>query len=361
VSAVSATTVVAGILNLMSTTKIVSGVAGVIVLLAVGSAVYHRNLSHESEAALSSASRERDDLRARLSAAEQRARETDETLAATQKTVGDLRAQTAVPAAAPASRASTSNVGPVMEYILDHPELQGTHVQQQVLRAKVRYDRFIKSAGLSAGEEARFLKAVEEGIAGELDFMGALHAKGYGVGNLPQDPQDRMQLQQLHRDYSEKNQARMREALGDARLQQFAQYSGMIGERNVTDQVASQLYYTDTPLTAQQAEQLAQVLKEDRFKPGEPSPHNTMGGNFVLTPRSISGRMGQAMQQGGMTALDWQNPITDAALVRAQTILTPTQFAALQRVQAQQVTQFQLAPPPPGPAGSAAPNSAGGK
>lgn len=85
-----------------------------------------------------------------------------------------------------------------------------------------------------------------------------------------------------------------------------------------------------------------------------------MGGTFVLTPRGLNGRMGQAMQQGGMTMLDWQSPITDAALVRAQSILTPSQFAALKRVQAQQVTEFKLAPPP-SPAGSAPSNSIGGK
>jgi hypothetical protein len=65
------------------------------------------------------------------------------------------------------------------------------------------------------------------------------------------------------------------------------------------------------------------------------------------------------MQQSGMTLYDWQTPITDAAMSQAQAILAPAQFAALQRLQAQQVTELQLAPPPP--RGTATPATSGGK
>ena len=72
-----------------------------------------------------------------------------------------------------------------------------------------------------------------------------------------------------------------------------------------------------------------------------------MNGTFI-TPQAMTGRRGQAMQQQGMNLMDWLAPVTDAALARAQAVLTPAQFAALQQIQAQQVTQIQLAPPPPG-------------
>jgi hypothetical protein len=57
--------------------------------------------------------------------------------------------------------------------------------------------------------------------------------------------------------------------------------------------------------------------------------------------------LGQSTQQTGMSSLDWRAPVTDAAVARAESILTPTQFAALRQLQAQQVAQYQLAPPPP--------------
>lgn len=252
-SAVGATAVVAGILNFMSTTKILSGVASVVALLAVGSAVYQSNLARSSAEAFSVASKERDDLRVHLSSTGKRVRELDEALVSAQKQLAEQSTKASALATAASPQASTSNVGPVMEYILEHPELHASHLQQQILRARMRYDRFFKTAGLSPSQEDQFLKALEEGIAGELDMMAALHTKGYGVGNLPSDPQERMELRKLHKELAEKTQARLRAALGDERLKQLAQYSSMLGERNVADQVASQLYYTDAPLTGPQA------------------------------------------------------------------------------------------------------------
>jgi hypothetical protein len=52
--------------------------------------------------------------------------------------------------------------------------------------------------------------------------------------------------------------------------------------------------------------------------------------------------------------------VTDAALTEAEAVLTPTQLAALRRIQAQQVLKFQLAPPPPGTSPSAAQPTNGG-
>jgi uncharacterized protein (DUF1778 family) len=48
-----------------------------------------------------------------------------------------------------------------------------------------------------------------------------------------------------------------------------------------------------------------------------------------------------------MPSLDWQAPVTDAAITSAQSVLTTAQLAVLQEIQAQQVIQYQTAPPTP--------------
>ena len=347
------------LLNFMSTTKIVSGVAGVVALLAVGAAVYQSNQVSESTAALTTVSTERDALRSRLAAMEKRAQQSDDSLATTQKELTDLRAAPPKPAAAPVTRPSASQSGPAMDYVLEHPEAQPTFVQQQALRVKAHYDRFLKASGLPAEKQEQFLSTMKEMAADDLDFMATLHTHGFGVGNVPEDPQGREQFEKLLADRRQEKQAevaKLRKMLGEDAFKQFAQYTATMAERNVADQMAGQLYFTDAPLTAAQADQLAQILAQNRYSP-QAEPTSTLNG-IHITPQALQARVGQVMQQQGMSMMDWLAPVTDAAVSKAQAVLTPAQLAALKQVQAQQVTQIQLAPPPPNAAGA---SKAGGK
>ncbi|MEO5960580.1 MAG: hypothetical protein ABIZ49_03170, partial [Opitutaceae bacterium] len=111
-------------------------------------------------------------------------------------------------------------------------------------------------------------------------------------------------------------------------------------ERNVADKLASQLYYTDSPLTAQQAVQLIQVLAQNRYR----QKSDTMGG--VSLPADLaSGLLAQPMAQTMPWMIDAL--VTDAAIARAADAITPTQLAALKVLQAQQVAELQIVPPVP--------------
>ncbi len=337
---------------IMSTSKVITGITAAIALAAIGSAVYQATASRDTASAAASISLERDDLHARLAATAKRAQQADEALAATQKELETLRASAAQPPAVPITRPPASQSGPAMDYVLEHPETHAAFVQQQDLRVKARYDRFFKTAGLTGREQELFFKTKEKVTGEELDFMAVLHTQGFGVGNMPDDPQGRAQFQELLRDHQQNLRAAsetMRELLGGERFAQLQRFESTIPERNVADQMAARLYYTGSPLTTPQAEQLAEALARNRFaSQAEPSPGNTLNGTFI-TPKMLSGRVGQAMQQGGMNLLDWPAPVTDAALAEAAKILTPAQLGALREIQAQQLTQFQLAPPPPSP------------
>jgi RNA polymerase sigma factor (sigma-70 family) len=344
----SAAGVGAGIF-IMTTSKIVTGVAATVAAIAVGSAIYQAGAARDAAQELASANADRAALRAQLGAAQTRARESEEKLASGEAALA--AAKTAPqPAAAPITRPPASQSGPAMDYVLEHPETQPVFLQQQALRLRARYDRFLQAGGLTAEQKEQFLQKMERGMADELDFMSSLHTHGFGIGNLPKDPEGQALFQQLLAEKqarSQELQGSIRELLGDEGFRKLQQYSATLPERNVAEQLAGRLYSTDAPLTGPQAESLMQVLAQNRFAPQPAaSPRNTMNG-AVVSPDAFKARVGQAMQQGGMNLLDWAAPITDAALAQARTVLSPAQFEVLQQVQAQQLMQFKLAPPPP--------------
>ncbi|MEO5957801.1 MAG: sigma-70 family RNA polymerase sigma factor [Opitutaceae bacterium] len=335
---------------IMSTSKTVAGIAAVVAAVAIGSAIYQSKASRNSAEAAITLSRERDDLRGQLEKMSTRVKQSDDKLVATQKEIGDLRTVAPNAPEPSAPRPVSSQYGATMDYVLEHPETHTPFLRQQALRVKARYDRFTAASGLPADQQEQVLKTVGKLVEDEFDFMTALHAQGFGVGRMPQDPDGQAKFEQMRGEQRERAQATLaslRALLGDDRFRQFQQFASTIPERNVAEQMAARLYHTDTPFTAQQADQLTQILVQNRLTPqSTPSPTSTINGTLI-TPQAMSGRVGQAMQQGGMNLLDWPAPVSDAALARAQAVLTPAQLAALQQVQAQQVTQFQLAPPPP--------------
>jgi RNA polymerase sigma factor (sigma-70 family) len=343
----------AGLL-IMSTSKTLAGISAAVAAIAIGCAVYQAKVSRHAAQAVIALRGERDDLRVELGKMSTRAQQSDDEFASAQKELSDLRGFAAKPSESSAARPASSQYGATMDYVLEHPEAHTPFLQQQGLRVKARYDRFIATAGFSPEQQEQFLKTLGKLLEDEFDFMTALHAQGFGVGRMPQDPDGRAKFEQMQGEQRERAQATvasLRALLGEERFKQFQQFASAIPERNVADQVAARLYYTATPLTAPQAERLAQVLAQNRFAPqGGPSPSSTLNGTFI-TPQMLSGRVGQAMQQGGMTLLDWLAPVTDAALAQAGNVLSPAQLKVLEEVQAQQAIQFQLAPPPPSAAG----------
>ncbi|MES1166375.1 MAG: sigma-70 family RNA polymerase sigma factor, partial [Pseudomonadota bacterium] len=123
---------------IMSTSKTVMGITVAVALVAIGTAVYQTKAQRASAAETSALSAERDALRARLGTAEQSARQSDDTLATTRKELADLRARAPDAPATPAARPPVTQ-GAAMDYVLEHPETHASYLQQQVLRAKLRY------------------------------------------------------------------------------------------------------------------------------------------------------------------------------------------------------------------------------
>jgi hypothetical protein len=136
----------------------------------------------------------------------------------------------------------------------------------------------------------------------------------------------------------------LRDLLGD-RFPLGGQYMATLAERNVSDRLAAQLYFTDAPLTGQQADQLTEILAQAFVnKKSESAASNTMGGQPIPTDL-----MRLAMLQPAVQAMPWlrEAPVMDGMLQRAAGILAPSQLAALKMIQAQQVAELKLTPPRP--------------
>ena len=122
--------------------------------------------------------------------------------------------------------------------------------------------------------------------------------------------------------------ANIQQTLGAAQYAQYQNYEQTLPQRNVVTQLAQSLSYTGSPLQDNQTEQLVNILAANT-----PVQAQTAGG-----PGGLFAGMGGP---GGVLG-NRMSPITDAAITQAQSILTETQVAALQQLQAQQQAQRQI-------------------
>jgi hypothetical protein len=97
------------------------------------------------------------------------------------------------------------------------------------------------------------------------------------------------------------------------------------------------LYFTDSPLTGEQADQLTRILVQNRFASNRT---NTVSGTIVSDAEYSAFRDAQSPQPSETRiAL-----ATDAAIEHAQTSLPFATVAALKNLQAQQIAQIRLMP-----------------
>jgi hypothetical protein len=335
----SGATIAGAIFELMSTTKIVVAAAGVIALSLVGWSVREARRVAAVEGQLATTVQQRDRLQGRVSALEKEAaglRAASEP-AARQAAADDRATADLAGARSPPGRPA----GP-MGYALEHPEARSAFLQQAALTAKLRFERFFRTAGLTGEQQDRFLKIAMDDAEGRLEVLALRRSAGALDPDAP--PMDAAAIETItatQKRLDDQNAAALRALLGE-RMPSLVDYMKTIGERNVADELASHLYYTDAPLAAGQAEQLTRILAENAYTGAAPSPRNTLGG--VPLPREIyNGAMTQAMNQDQPWM--WRSPITDAAVARAATVLAPTQVAVLKVLQAEQAARLQLLPP----------------
>jgi RNA polymerase sigma factor (sigma-70 family) len=312
-------------LAFMSTSKSIVVVASLVAVLAVGVAFLQTKSARRSAATLAAVTDERDVLHKRAAMADQVALERPALLAA---------ASPAAVAQVPASAAKSA--GAELDHVLASPEARAAYLKRATLTLKTRFDRFFRTAGLTGEQQDRFLKLMMDDAEARLDAMemrrdaGAFDPEG---STMEREAIERVSAFQRQRE--DAVAGGLRELLGD-KFNLAMESLKTVNERNVVDKLASQLYYTDSPLTAQQADQLVGFLAQNRsLKP------DTMGG-VPISGELSSRRLALPLSQAMPWMLDML--VGDTVIARAAGVLNATQLAALQTLQAQQVAEMQVLP-----------------
>jgi hypothetical protein len=195
--------------------------------------------------------------------------------------------------------------------LMENPEFVRLFYTQQRASLDGRYAALFKQLGLSDEQLEQFKNLLVEKQSAMIDIFTAARAQGF-------DPRtDRDTLRELARGAARDVDATIRANLSESAYAAYEQFEQTVPQRNMVDKLDARLSYSPNPLTTAQAEQMVRILKE-------------------TTPPSTGRNDGLGNMGGGTVE------ITDAAIARAQGILTPAQHTALVQLQSEQTAAKEL-------------------
>jgi len=285
-------------------------IAGAVAIIAIGFALYQLKQTSRTEAAFAEISRERDGLQMQLHAEQRRATEAEGRAAGLKRDFDHLFSDKKS-SAAPVSAAGFTT-GPAMpaqgegQWFFVKSPSDPVEARRQ-LRAfngaaiDATYAALYRKLGLSPAQQEQF-KALK------LDNMESSSAL-FKAAAAKSPSHDRSTMQTMAEVINDQGavelQASMRGAFGDGTAQAIEHYQSTLPARNVANQLASALFYSENPLTVMQAEQLVEIVADAARAPQ---------GKVDLS----------AMNSEGM-------------LAQAQSVLSEAQFAALRQLEFQRL------------------------
>lgn len=300
--------------HIMSSTKIVIAAASVAVGLALGTALYERHEAHRAQAALAAAGQENAGLRDHLQRAGAQIEEAGkklraaEALAASLKKSADEAARKAAAQATQvaAARPALPTDKTTIEILMSNPEYFA--LQSKVYRNSLRF-RFgplYRKLGFSPQQISEFEAAQVEYKEAGWDVLAAARTQGLAYG----DPL----LAKLNTPAWKNAGEKLKMILGEAGGDEYKAYIKTVDARPSVDALAATLYYTEAPLTADQADQLAQLVATNT---GKVSVAATGNANYAV--------------------VDW-----DKITMQAGAFLSSTQLQALQAVAIKRSSEEEL-------------------
>jgi len=317
VAGIGSASTVTGILHFMSTTKTIITATSVLAALALGTAFYEFSETRQAETALTTVMQENASLHERLQTEAARAAEIEgklrsaEALAALLKKSGD-ESEAAKKTAEQAKQvaAAKSSASPAGNFFVDvvmtNPEYQELNARHNHSSLRFTYGPLYRKLGLSPQQIANFEAAMDEQEQTSMDAFLAARSEKVSY----EDPG----LSQLKASVAKPADDKLRTTLGDAGFEQYNAYKKTMESRSAVDSLATALYYTETPLTAGQADQLTQLVAANTGK--------------------------RSVDAVGMTTLgeiDW-----DKVSTQAQGILSSSQLNLLQAYREKKRTEDQL-------------------
>ena len=198
--------------------------------------------------------------------------------------------------------------------MMESPEMQ----QLMALRARGqldgRYADLFAKLRLSPEQLQRLQQLLVDKQNTARDVMAAMRSQGLSTRR-----DNAEQTRSLIQDANAEIDAQIRTELGEAVFAQYQEYERTQPQRALVNRVSQRLSYSGEPLNEQQAAGLVSLFAEIAPAPVRTSRGPLPGSGFA-----------------GMAAL------TDEALARAATMLTPTQLTALQQLHQEQEAQNQL-------------------
>ncbi len=190
-----------------------------------------------------------------------------------------------------------------MENLLKDPQIAAAMQLQQRSRLDRRYADLFARLNLPPEKLAQLQDLLVEKQNVARDVFSAAREQGMGRDN-------RDEIRALIDATQEEIDAEIRSTIGDQAFNALTQYEQTSAQRGMIEQLESRLSYSGTPLNQAQAETLVAILSE--------------------TSATTAGDNGPGFFPGGGSI------ITDAAIARAQGVLSADQLAALQALQAEQ-------------------------
>lgn len=203
-------------------------------------------------------------------------------------------------------------------------EFQRLLALQMKGRISQTYGPLFKALNLSPDQLAQFQSLLAEKQQALTDVLQAARQQGI---NPRADPTGFQTL--MGQAVSQADQG-IQQALGDAGFQQYQQYQQTLPEQNTVNSLQTQLSYTQTPLTDDEANAMISLLAQNQpQRAGSETASTGNGDDAGPSPFSLINGGGNAT-------------VTDAALAQAQGVLSAPQVSALQQIQLQQQAQQQM-------------------
>ena len=306
VAAGGGATLAGGVMTFMNTTKLAVGVAAVAAAIGVGSAIYEANRAARSAAELaalrtanSGVTAKAAELETQLKAAEVSREAATARIAALENDLALAKKSATGAAPRPAASAMSPSSSP-----WGNPAYARVYMERFRTSLALRYGLLYRTLNLSPDQIAKFEAALVEGQQGAIDVWAAASSQGLPTsGNSP----SATSVTRLTTAPAAIQHDTVKALLGEDGYEKFQQFDKARPARDFIASLAGNLYYSASPLTAQQGDALSSILGASTKPVKIPLPSD-----------------GKTPMWRNSDATNW-----DAVNAQAQTLLAPAQLAAL--------------------------------
>lgn len=218
--------------------------------------------------------------------------------------------------------ASSRRASQTLARLAGDPEFLSALGVYQLGALDARFAGLFRKLNLEAEELTMFKRLLAEKEGAEFDVV----AVGQRVAESPLSPED---LRETIRTVKARVEGEIENSLGAQRYEIYRDYERTLPQRATVAQLEQRLSYSKTPLATEQAEALVHILAE----------HAPAKDGVVAAPAAFVASGDEALQS--IRAGSGAAVVSDEALGRAQGMLSPGQYSALQQIQSEQLSALR--------------------